>query len=71
MSIDEPCIRAAAVLTSHWLADDMEAVVLLLNEVESLDEAVDLVTGMLLTRKLSGEIITSIVRRPYGEASQG
>lgn len=69
MSIDEPCIRSAAVLTSHWLAGDMEAVVLLLDEVASLDEAVDLVAGMLLTRGLKPETISSIVRRPYGETA--
>jgi hypothetical protein len=65
--VTEPCIRAAAVLTSHWLDRDMEAVVLLLAEVTTLDEALDLVTGMLLTRELAPEVITSIIRMPYGE----
>jgi hypothetical protein len=45
----------------------MEAVVLLLAEVTTLDEALDLVTGMLLTRELAPEVITSIIRMPYGE----
>lgn len=67
MSITEPCIRAAAVLTSHWHAGDMEAVVLLLAEVASQQEAEDLVVGLLLTRDLSPETITSIIRTPYAE----
>jgi len=67
LNVSEPCIRAAAVLTSHWLANDIEAVVLLLNEVSTMEEAVDLVTGMLLTRKLPPETITAIVRSPFGE----
>lgn len=60
MDITEPCIRTAAVLTSHWINRDMEAVVLLLSEVATVDEAVDLVTGMLLTRELSAEALHSI-----------
>lgn len=67
MHITDPGIRAAAVLTSHWLANDIEAVVLLLAEVGTLPEAVDLATGLLLTRDLPSETITAIVRAPYAE----
>lgn len=67
MDIREPCIRQAAVLTSHWITGDMEAVILLLHEVATLDEAVDLATGLLLTRDCSPEILASIIREPFGE----
>jgi hypothetical protein len=65
----EPCIRTAAVLTSHWNAGNVEAVVLLLAGISSLEEAVDIITGMLITRKLDMEVITAIISQPLpGEA---
>jgi hypothetical protein len=43
-------IRRAAALAVHWDRKDIEAVVLMMTEISSQQEAEDLVTGLLMLR---------------------
>ena len=58
----EPVIRQAAVLTAHWAARDIEAVVFLLAGIRDKEEAEDLVIALLQLRDKSDSQIARIVR---------
>ena len=59
----DPQTRLAAVLTAHWQAGDIEAVVLLLaEEIGSQQEAEDVLVALLMIRDKPMEEITRIIR---------
>lgn len=67
MHVTEPSIRLAAVLTSHWQARDIEAVILLLKELRREGECrcqdlEDLATALLMMRDMPMDKITWIIR---------
>jgi hypothetical protein len=57
----EPSLRQAAVLTQHWTARDIEAVVLLMAEIKDKEEAEDLIVALLMLRGRSMDDIRKII----------
>ena len=59
----DPPTRLAAVLTAHWQAGDIEAVVLLVaEEIKSQQDAEDVLFALLMMRDKPIEEITRIMR---------
>lgn len=50
MHVPEPSIVTAAALSIHWERGDIEAVVLLMSEIKSQEEAEDIITALLILR---------------------
>lgn len=60
--VGEPALRQAAVLITHWNRRDIEAVVMLLAELET-DEAHDMIVAMLMLRDKTDEEISQLMLR--------
>jgi len=63
MQLAGPTLRQAAALTLHWERGDIEAVVVMVSDIESQDEAEDLIMALLMLRSRS---ITEIQRVVQG-----
>lgn len=50
MHVQEPSVTMAAALMLHWESKDIEAVVVLLSEIGSQEEAEDIITALLMLR---------------------
>jgi hypothetical protein len=61
--VDEPCLRTAAQLSLHWIRNDIEAVIYTLSEVDTLDEALDIITSLLLMRDREVPCLEDFLRR--------
>lgn len=59
----EPSLRRAAALLLHWGATDIEGVVICLSELTTLDEAMDVITMLLLLSGKSREELFQLIRR--------
>lgn len=57
----EPSIRQAAALTCHWQQRDIEAVVMLLTEIQDQAEAEDLVVALLGMRDKPMEEVRALL----------
>lgn len=63
--VGESALRQAAVLTTHWNRRDIEAVVMLVAELEELDAAHDMIVALLMLRgKTPDEIHQLVLRVP-------
>lgn len=63
-AVREPAIRQAAVITAHWNARDIEAVTLLMADIEDRDEMGDLIVALLLLRDKTPQEIRKIILTP-------
>jgi hypothetical protein len=59
--VAEPAIRQAAVITTHWIARDIEAVIMLMTDIKDRDEAEDLIIALLLLRDRTPDDIRKII----------
>ena len=63
MHVCDPPVRLAALLTSHWAARDIEAIVLLISEeIKSQGDAEDVLLALLTMRDKPMDEITRIIR---------
>jgi hypothetical protein len=60
-AVGEPAIRQAAVLTAHWTARDIEAVIMLMADTMDADELKDLIIALLLVREMTPDEIRKII----------
>jgi hypothetical protein len=60
--VSGPALRQAAVLATHWNRRDIEAVVLLVAELNDLDLAHDMIVALLMLRDKSQEEISTLVQ---------
>lgn len=60
---EEAAIRRAAALLLHWYRNDMQALVMSMSEIASLDEATDVITGLLLLQGRSPEMLADLILR--------
>lgn len=58
--VEEPAIKLAAALTTHWERRDIEAVVLLLADLDK-EDAQDIIVALLLLREKSMEDIARML----------
>lgn len=59
--VGEPALRRAAVLMTHWNRRDIEAVVLLVADLDELDEAHDMIVALLMLRDKTPDEINRLV----------
>ena len=59
--VGESALRQAAVLATHWSRRDIEAVVLLVAELEDLDAAHDMIIALLMLRDKTPDEINRLV----------
>jgi hypothetical protein len=57
----EPALYRAAILLAHWQKADVEAVVLLLAEIITIDDLGDLVVGLLQLHGQPPEAVAKII----------
>jgi hypothetical protein len=65
----EPALRQAAVLLTHWASRDIEAVTILLADIEE-ETARDTILALLILRKSTPEEIARLVRTTLWEVGQ-
>ena len=53
MHVQEPAIAMAAALAVHWSRKDIEAAVMMIAEIGDKEEALDVITALLLLRDRS------------------
>lgn len=61
--VGEPALRQAAVLTTHWNRRDIEAVTLLVAELDDLDAAHDMIVALLVIKDKTPDEINRLVLR--------
>ena len=59
--VSEPALRQAAVLATHWSRRDIEAVVLLVAQLEDLDATHDMIVALLMLRDKTPDEIRRLV----------
>lgn len=65
----EPALRQAAVLLTHWASRDIEAVTILLADIED-DVARDTILALLILRDSTSDEIARLVRTTLREAGR-
>lgn len=63
MHMQEPALGFAAALALHWSRGDIEAAVLMLTDIKDKEEALDVITALLLQRDRSTADLAQLALR--------